>query len=100
MAMQRAHNELEYVNAPHPRLARFCCTLVLAWPDGHDEIFEGVMAGQVVWPMRGDQGHGYDPIFQPEGYDITFGEMDRWEKNKISHRADAFAKLVNLFEQA
>jgi XTP/dITP diphosphohydrolase len=100
MAMQRAHNELESVNAPHPRLARFCCTLVLAWPDGHDEIFEGVMAGQVVWPMRGDQGHGYDPIFQPEGYDITFAEMDRWEKNKISHRADAFAKLVSLFEQA
>ncbi|MGB0352902.1 RdgB/HAM1 family non-canonical purine NTP pyrophosphatase [Roseobacter sp. HKCCD5988] len=100
MAMQRAHDELEAADAPHPRLARFCCTLVLAWPDGHDEIFEGVMAGQVVWPMRGDQGHGYDPIFQPEGYDITFGEMDRWEKNKISHRADAFAKLVSLFEQA
>ncbi|MFZ8958314.1 MAG: RdgB/HAM1 family non-canonical purine NTP pyrophosphatase [Paracoccaceae bacterium] len=100
MAMQRAHNELEALKAPHPRLARFCCTLVLAWPDGHDEIFEGVMAGQVVWPMRGDQGHGYDPIFQPEGYDITFGEMDRWEKNKISHRADAFVKLVSLFEQA
>ncbi|MBF9019304.1 RdgB/HAM1 family non-canonical purine NTP pyrophosphatase [Rhodobacterales bacterium HKCCA1058] len=100
IAMQRAHDELEAANAPHPRLARFCCTLVLAWPDGHDEIFEGVMAGQVVWPMRGDQGHGYDPIFQPEGYDITFGEMDRWEKNKISHRADAFAKLVSLFEQA
>ncbi|NBX42813.1 MAG: RdgB/HAM1 family non-canonical purine NTP pyrophosphatase, partial [Rhodobacteraceae bacterium] len=94
MAMQRAHNELEALKAPHPRLARFCCTLVLAWPDGHDETFEGVMAGQVVWPMRGDQGHGYDPIFQPEGYDITFGEMDRWEKNKISHRADAFVKLV------
>ena len=100
MAMQRAHNELEALKAPHPRLARFCCTLALAWPDGHDEIFEGVMAGQVVWPMRGDQGHGYDPIFQPEGYDITFGEMDRWEKNKISHRADAFVKLVSLFEQA
>ena len=100
MAMQRAHDELEAANAPHPRLARFCCTLVLAWPDSHDEIFEGVMAGHVVWPMRGDQGHGYDPIFQPEGYDITFGEMDRWEKNKISHRADAFAKLVSLFEQA
>ena len=100
MAMQRAHNELEALKAPHPRLARFCCTLVLAWPDGYDEIFEGVMAGQVVWPMRGDQGHGYDPIFQPEGYDITFGEMDRWEKNKISHRADAFVKLVSLFEQA
>jgi len=94
LAMTRAHNELEALGAPEPRTARFCCTLVLAWPDGHDEVFEGVMPGQVVWPMRGDQGHGYDPIFQPDGYDITFGEMDRWEKNRISHRADAFKKLV------
>ena len=51
------------------------------------------MEGQVVWPMRGEQGHGYDPIFQPAGYDITFGEMDRWEKNKISHRAKAVEQL-------
>lgn len=94
MAMTRAHNALEAANAPCPRTAQFCCTLVLAWPDGHDEVFEGVMKGQVIWPMRGDQGHGYDPIFQPDGYQITFGEMDRWEKNRLSHRADAFAKLV------
>jgi XTP/dITP diphosphohydrolase len=94
MAMTRSWNELEAVNAPEPRTARFCSTLVLAWPDGHDEVFAGVMAGQIVWPMRGDQGHGYDPIFQPEGYDVTFGEMDRWEKNKISHRANAVAKFV------
>jgi XTP/dITP diphosphohydrolase len=94
MAMTRAHDELEAANAPHPRTARFCCTLVLAWPDGHDEVFPGAMPGHVTWPMRGDQGHGYDPVFIPEGYDITLGEMDRWEKNKISHRADAFAKFV------
>jgi XTP/dITP diphosphohydrolase len=94
MAMERTHAELDAVNAPHPRTAQFCCTLVLAWPDGHDEVFPGVMPGQVIWPMRGDQGHGYDPIFVPNGYDITFAEMDRWEKNKISHRADAFKKLV------
>jgi len=94
MAMTRAQNELEAKNAPFPRTARFCCTLVLAWPDGHDEVFPGVMAGQIVWPMRGDQGHGYDPIFQPDGYSQTFGEMDRWEKNQISHRADAFKKFV------
>ncbi|AHM03449.1 Nucleoside 5-triphosphatase RdgB (dHAPTP, dITP, XTP-specific) [Roseibacterium elongatum DSM 19469] len=98
MAMRKTNEALDKVNAPRPRLARFCCTLVLAWPDGHDEVFPGVMEGQVVWPMRGDQGHGYDPIFQPEGYDITFGEMDRWEKNRISHRADAFRKLVTVFE--
>lgn len=94
MAMTRSWDELEAASASEPRTARFCSTLVLAWPDGHDEVFAGVMAGQIVWPMRGDQGHGYDPIFQPEGYDVTFGEIDRWEKNKISHRADAFAKLV------
>ncbi len=94
MAMTKAHDKLEAVNAPFPRLAQFRCTLVLAWPDGHDDVFEGVMPGQLVWPMRGDQGHGYDPMFQPDGYDITFGEMDRWEKNKISHRADAFKKFV------
>lgn len=94
MAMQRTHDELEKVNAAAPRLARFCCTLVLAWPDGHDEVFPGTMEGQIVWPMRGELGHGYDPIFMPNGYDVTFGEMDRWEKNKISHRANAFAKLV------
>ena len=94
MAMERAWTELEAVNAPFPRTARFCCTLVLAWPDGHDEVFAGVMPGQIVWPGRGNQGHGYDPIFQPDGHTQTFGEMDRWEKNRISHRADAFAKLV------
>ena len=93
-AMTKTWAMLEEVGAPYPRTARFCCTLVLAWPDGHDEVFPGVMKGEVVWPMRGSQGHGYDPIFQPEGYDQTFGEMDRWEKNKISHRADAFRKLV------
>jgi len=94
MAMRKTHDLLEAKQAPHPRHARFCCTLVMAWPDGHDEVFAGVMPGQIIWPMRGDQGHGYDPIFQPDSYNITFGEMDRWEKNRISHRADAFRKLV------
>ena len=94
LAMTKANDLLDQRGAAHPRTARCCCTLVMAWPDGHDEVFPGIMPGQVVWPMRGNQGHGYDPIFQPDGYDITFGEMDRWEKNKISHRADAFRKLV------
>lgn len=94
MAMTRTWAELESVHAALPRLAQFRCTLVLAWPDGHDEAFEGVMPGRIVWPMRGDQGHGYDPIFQPDGFAVTFGEMDRWQKNQISHRADAFRKLV------
>ena len=94
MAMTRAHNELEAINAPHPRRAQFNATLVLAWPDGHDEVIPGIVPGHLVWPMRGDNGHGYDPIFQPDGYDITFGEMDRWEKNKISHRGKAVEKLI------
>ena len=94
MAMGRVWQELEAIRAPEPRRARFCCTLVLAWPDRHDEVFAGQMPGRIVWPMRGQQGHGYDPIFQPDGFDLTFGEMDRWQKNQISHRADAFAKLV------
>ena len=86
--------KLEAANAAFPRRAQFRCTLVLAWPDGHDEVFEGIMPGQVVWPMRGAQGHGYDPVFQPDGYEITFGEMAAEEKNRISHRADAFRKFV------
>jgi len=94
LAMTRVWAELEGIGAAEPRRARFCCTLVLAWPDGHDELFEGTIEGQIVWPMRGSQGHGYDPIFQPLGHLLTFGEMDRWEKNRLSHRASAFQKLV------
>lgn len=94
MAMTRTWAALETVSAPFPRLAQFRSTLVLAWPDGHDEVFEGVLAGQVVWPMRGDNGHGYDPIFQPDGGARTFAEMTDAEKNAISHRGQAFAKLI------
>jgi len=97
MAMQRVQDELCGIAAAPPYHASFCCTLVLAWPDGHDEVFEGQMPGHLSWPPRGDQGHGYDPIFIPEGYSQTFGEMDRWEKNRISHRARAFHKLMECF---
>ena len=92
--MSRVWHELEAANAPEPRRAHFCCTLVLAWPDGMDAVFEGKSFGRLVWPGRGTQGHGFDPIFQPDGFSQTFGEMDRWAKNRLSHRADAFAKLV------
>jgi XTP/dITP diphosphohydrolase len=94
VGMTRVWRELEAIHAPQPRLAQFRCTLVLAWPDGEDAAFEGCMRGQIVWPGRGTQGHGFDPVFQPEGHAVTFGEMDRWAKNRISHRADAFRKLV------
>jgi XTP/dITP diphosphohydrolase len=93
-AMTRTWEELEAAGASEPRTARFVCTLVLAWPDGHDEVFEGAVQGRCVWPMRGSRGHGYDPMFLPDGYDLTFGEMDPAEKNRISHRARAFARLV------
>lgn len=93
MAMERTWAELEAANAPSPRTAQFRCTLILAWPDGHEEVFEGVLPGQVVWPPQGEFGHGYDPIFQPDGHEVTLGVMSPEEKNRISHRALAFAEL-------
>ena len=93
-AMTLTHEKLESVQAPHPRRASFRATLVLAWPDGHEEVFEGKVDGTLVWPFRGQTGHGYDPMFKPDGYALTFAEMDPAEKNRISHRADAFTKLI------
>lgn len=94
LAMTKTHNMLEDADAPHPRRARFRATMVLAWPDGHEEVFDGRVEGTLVWPMRGTIGHGYDPMFQPDGYTTTFAEMDPAEKNRVSHRADAFRKLI------
>lgn len=94
MAMTKVWTLLEEKNAPVPRTARFCCALCLAWPDGHDEVFDGTVEGQVVWPMRGTRGFGFDPVFLPDGESETFGEMDPEKKHAMSHRADAFAKLV------
>ena len=90
-AMQRVEAEL---GDGADRGAHFTCVLALAWPDGHCEMFEGRIHGDLVFPPRGERGFGYDPIFVPEGRDITFGEMDPALKHSISHRADAFAKLV------
>ncbi|MDP6691334.1 MAG: RdgB/HAM1 family non-canonical purine NTP pyrophosphatase [Alphaproteobacteria bacterium] len=77
------------------RRAYFISVLSLAWPDGHVESFEGRIYGTMVWPPRGDKGFGYDPMFQPDGYDVTFGELDYDEKQRISHRAVAFQKLID-----
>ena len=93
-AMHRTHAELTARNAPEPWHARFCCTLVLAWPDGHDEVFEGHAPGSLVWPRRGADGHGYDPMFQPAGETRTFAEMTPAEKNALSHRGAAIAALL------
>ena len=92
-AMARTWNELEARKVPEPRTAQFRATLILLWPDGHEEIFEGVAPGRLVWPPRGVQGHGYDPIFVPDGHDLTYAEMKPEQKNAISHRARAFALL-------
>lgn len=77
------------------RSAKFVCALALAWPDGRTEIFEGEVYGQIVWPGRGANGFGYDPIFLPDGHSLTFGEMEAQAKHAISHRAQAFAALVD-----
>ncbi|OAN49103.1 non-canonical purine NTP pyrophosphatase [Paramagnetospirillum marisnigri] len=90
-AMAKVH---EAMGAEKDRSARFVCALSLAWPDGHCDSFEGVVEGEIVWPPRGTQGFGYDPFFLPRGGGLTFGEMDPAAKHEISHRADAFAKLV------
>jgi XTP/dITP diphosphohydrolase len=90
-AMKRVWAEL----APHAdHSARFVCSLSLAWPDGHVESFEGEVRGQIVWPMRGRNGFGYDAIFVPDGDTRTFGEFEPAEKHRISHRAAAFRQLV------
>ncbi len=94
IAMTKTWAYLEAVRAPAPRVAAFHCVLALVWPDGRELIFEGRLAGQIVWPMRGDFGHGYDPIFRPDGHDQTLGEMDPAMKNAISHRAVAVAKFI------
>lgn len=94
MAMTKVWTMLENKSAPEPRNAAFHCTLCLAWPDGHDEIFDGSVAGSLTWPIRGTRGFGYDPMFVPEGESETFGEMDPDRKHAMSHRARAFEKLV------
>jgi XTP/dITP diphosphohydrolase len=93
-AMRRVEDELAALGPEISRDAHFACALAVVWPDGHSEWFEGRVEGCLVWPPRGDRGFGYDPIFQPLGREETFGEMDQAEKHRISHRAAAFAKLV------
>ena len=85
----------EALGSSEDRSAAFICVLTLAWPDGHVESFEGRVEGALEFPPRGDKGFGYDPIFVPNGYDITFAEMEPPDKHAISHRADAFEKLVS-----
>jgi XTP/dITP diphosphohydrolase len=110
-AMERIERELRRrdATAPVERRAHFVSALVLAWPDGHEELFEGRVFGTMVWPPRGSGGFGYDPMFQPDGSDKTFGEMSAEAKHGIdwsrggaalSHRARAFVKLAEACLQA
>ncbi|WP_454847939.1 RdgB/HAM1 family non-canonical purine NTP pyrophosphatase [Rhizobium binxianense] len=110
MAMEKVEKALEKAGAagPEQRGARFISVLCLAWPDGHTELFRGEVEGTVVWPPRGTQGFGYDPVFQPDGYAVTFGEMSAEEKHgwtigkpqALSHRARAFKLFVETCLEA
>jgi XTP/dITP diphosphohydrolase len=86
---------------PAQRRGQFVAALCVAWPDGHQETFQAEVAGTLVWPPRGEQGFGYDPMFLPDGHERTFGEMSREEKHGLpprgrglSHRARAFVQLA------
>ncbi|MBT5187396.1 MAG: RdgB/HAM1 family non-canonical purine NTP pyrophosphatase [Kordiimonadaceae bacterium] len=89
--MKRLNDEL----GNKERAAYFACALSLAWPDGHVETFEGQVHGELVWPLMGENGFGYDPMFRANGLSQTFGEMPAAEKHAISHRANAFKKLID-----
>ena len=94
MAMGKVEGKLAEIGPNVDRSAYFICTLALAWPDGHSEVFEGRVNGNLAWPPRGTMGFGYDPVFVPTDRTRSFAELDPAEKHAISHRAEAFAKLV------
>ena len=94
MAMGKVEGKLAELAPNAPRTAHFVCTLVLVWPDGEEALFEGRSSGTLVWPPRGQNGFGYDPMFQPLGDTITYGEMNPEQKHATNHRARAFEKLV------
>ena len=94
-AMERVWREVEAADPELGHDAHFTCALAIAWPDnGQTESFEGKVFGTLVWPPRGQNGFGYDPMFVPTGDERTFGEFEPNEKHAISHRAEAFRKLV------
>lgn len=100
LAMERVHEEVLARGPEAGRNAHFICALAVAWPDdGQCENFEGRVDGLLVWPPRGDRGFGYDPMFVPVGHEDTFGELDPAVKHEMSHRADAFRKLVAALKE-
>ncbi len=94
MAMERVHRAMIDKAPEAGRDAHFVCALSLCWPDGHIVTVEGRVDGHIVWPPRGPHGFGYDPMFRPWGHDLTFGEMTPDAKQPLTHRADAFDRLV------
>ncbi|GAA4643808.1 RdgB/HAM1 family non-canonical purine NTP pyrophosphatase [Pontixanthobacter gangjinensis] len=94
MAMGKVEGMLAEQGPDVSRAAWFSCVLAIAWPDGESAVYEGRIDGSLTWPPRGKLGFGYDPVFIPVGKDQTFAELDPAEKHAMSHRADAFAKLV------
>lgn len=94
MAMGKVEGLLAEKGPDAPRDAWFSCVLAIAWPDGESAVYEGRIDGNLIWPPRGKMGFGYDPVFVPQGHNQTFAEIDPEQKHAISHRADAFAKLV------
>ena len=94
MAMGKVEGCLQALGADAPRDAWFSCVLAIAWPEGENTVYEGRVDGTLTWPPRGQMGFGYDPVFVPNGSALTFAEIAPEEKHKVSHRADAFAKLV------
>ena len=94
-AMEKVWREVEAAGPDAGHDAHFACALAIAWPnDGQCETFEGRVDGTLVWPPRGTRGFGYDPMFKAVGHHLTFGEIEPDQKHAISHRADAFRKLV------
>jgi XTP/dITP diphosphohydrolase len=99
-AMERVWREVEAAGPEAGHDAHFACALAIAWPnDGQTETFDGRVDGALAWPPRGTRGFGYDPMFVPAGYEQTFGELDPELKHRISHRADAFRKLVAALDE-
>ena len=94
-ATNKLVREIKKSNFVGPCTGYFICSLILYWPDNHFEKFEGKIYGEIIWPGKGERGHGYDPVFLPNGYEETFGQMDRWKKNRISHRGLAVNKLLD-----
>ena len=94
MAMGKVEGMLQELGPETDRSSAFHCVLAIAWPDGEQAIYEGSCPGSLTWPPRGKLGFGYDPVFVPNGNEQTFAEIDPEQKHAISHRADAFKKLV------